>query len=105
MLEVEMKMPDLATTESAVKVTRWLVGEGQAVKRGQPVLEVETDKATMEVESTVQGVLRSITAKAGQTVAVGEVIAVFTVESQGTSSGMPSGTASGAIPIAQSAVS
>ena len=53
-----MKMPDLSTTDSEVRIVRWLVEPGQRIERGRPLLEVETDKATMEVESVVTGVLR-----------------------------------------------
>ena len=48
-MKFEMRMPDLATTDSPVKVLNWLVEIGAPVKRGQAVVEVETDKATMEV--------------------------------------------------------
>ena len=58
-MDVAMKMPDLATTGSPIKVVRWLVDAGQQVRRGEPLLEVETDKAVMEVESVVTGRLRS----------------------------------------------
>ncbi len=54
-MKFEMKMPDLATNDSAVKVLIWLVEIGGSVRRGQAVIEVETDKATMEVEATVNG--------------------------------------------------
>ena len=59
-MRYEMKMPDLATTESEIRIVRWIVGPGQKVERGQPLLEVETDKATMEVESAVSGVLEEV---------------------------------------------
>ena len=52
-------MPDLSATEgSDILVRRWLVPEGARVKRGQPLLEVETDKATTEVESVATGIVR-----------------------------------------------
>ena len=74
---VEMKMPDLSTTGTEVSVIRWLIEEGQPIRRGQPLLEIETDKATMEVESTVTGTLLTIVAQPGANVATGDVIAVF----------------------------
>ena len=55
-MRFEMKMPDLAATESEIRIARWLVKAGEKVERGQPLLEVETDKAAMEVESVVSGV-------------------------------------------------
>jgi pyruvate dehydrogenase E2 component (dihydrolipoamide acetyltransferase) len=74
-------MPDLsATAGSDILVRRWLVKEGARVKRGQPLLEVETDKATMEVESIVTGTVLEILAVLGAKVAIGEVIARIQVD-------------------------
>jgi len=78
-MRFEMKMPDLATTESEIRIVRWLVELGQTVQRGQPLLEVETDKATMEVESVAGGVLQEVRSPANDLVAVGQVIAVLEV--------------------------
>jgi pyruvate/2-oxoglutarate dehydrogenase complex dihydrolipoamide acyltransferase (E2) component len=76
-----MKMPDLATTEGTeLGVGRWLIEVGQPVKRGQPLVEVETDKAVQEVESIVSGVLKTIHVPAGEKVAVGTIIATFKVD-------------------------
>ena len=44
-MDVPLKMPDLATTGATLKVVRWLVAPGATVRRGEPILEVETDKA------------------------------------------------------------
>lgn len=79
-MDVAMKMPDLATTGSAMTVVRWLVEAHQAVRRGQPLLEVETDKAVMVVESVVTGTLTTISARPGDQVEAGQVIAVFDTE-------------------------
>lgn len=80
MAEQPMKMPDLSAISASVKVVRWLVAVGQPVKRGGELLEVETDKATMVVESTVTGTLRAILAEPGQEVPTGLAIATFQVE-------------------------
>ncbi len=77
---VELKMPDLSTAGSTVKVIAWLIQTGQAVRQGQPQMEVETDKASMQVEAYVSGVLREIIAPAETDVAVGQVIAVIETE-------------------------
>ena len=79
-MEIEVKMPDLSTTEGEVKVVRWLVEVGQKVQRGQPLLEVETDKATMEMESLASGTLMKTCVQPDDMVPVGAVIAV--VESE-----------------------
>jgi pyruvate/2-oxoglutarate dehydrogenase complex dihydrolipoamide acyltransferase (E2) component len=73
-------MPDLSTTEgSEITVKHWLVAVGAKVKRGQALLEVETDKATMEVESVATGTLREVLAAPEAKVAVGEFIASIEV--------------------------
>ena len=56
-MKFELKMPDLSTTGSPMKILRWRVAVGEFVERGQAVLEVETDKATMEVEALNPGIL------------------------------------------------
>jgi pyruvate dehydrogenase E2 component (dihydrolipoamide acetyltransferase) len=90
-MKFEMKMPDLATTDSAVKVLNWLVGIGSPVRRGQAVIEVETDKATMEVEATVNGTLAEKKCEPSAQVGVGDVIAIIEIEdaSEDTNSPVP----------------
>jgi pyruvate/2-oxoglutarate dehydrogenase complex dihydrolipoamide acyltransferase (E2) component len=79
-MDVNMKMPDLATTEGTeLGIGQWLVGVGQPVTRGQPLLEVETDKAVQEVECIVTGILKSIHVQVGQKVPVGAIIATIEV--------------------------
>lgn len=79
-MDVNMKMPDLATNEGTeLGISRWLVEVGQPIKRGQPLLEVETDKAVQEVESVAQGTLKAVHAQPGQKVSVGTVIATIQV--------------------------
>jgi pyruvate/2-oxoglutarate dehydrogenase complex dihydrolipoamide acyltransferase (E2) component len=80
MMDVVMRMPDLATVDPTVTVIGWLKEVGQAVERGEPLLEVETDKAILPVESAVSGVLRETAVKAGEEVATGQVIATIVVD-------------------------
>ena len=81
-MDINMKMPDLATNEGAeLGITRWIVDVGQPVKRGQALLEIETDKAVQEVESIASGVLKAIHVQAGQKVSVGTIIATISVNS------------------------
>lgn len=80
-MQVNVKMPDLAATEgSDILVKRWLITVGAPVKRGQPLLEVETDKATMEVESIATGVLAETLVRPDVKVEVGQIIATIEVE-------------------------
>lgn len=75
-----MKMPDLATNEGVeLGVARWLAEVGQPVKRGQALLEVETDKAVQEVECIATGVLKAIHVQPGLAVPVGTIIATIQV--------------------------
>jgi pyruvate/2-oxoglutarate dehydrogenase complex dihydrolipoamide acyltransferase (E2) component len=74
-----MKMPDLSANEAEIAVVRWLIETGQPVKRGQPLVEVQTDKAVMEVEAIATGTLAEICAKPEENVKVGQVIAVIEV--------------------------
>lgn len=70
-------MPALGMAQETGKVLRWLKADGGAVKRGEPLVEIETDKANVELEAPASGVLAAITAAAGDTVPVGQVIALI----------------------------
>ena len=76
-MRIKIKMPDLAANEAEIEVIRWLVERGQPVKRGQPLVEVQTDKAAMEVESIAAGILAGTCVAPEEKVAVGQVIAVI----------------------------
>ncbi len=74
----DVLMPALSPTMTEGKLARWLVKEGDAVKSGMVLAEIETDKATMEVESVDEGTLHSIIVPAGtENVAVNSLIAVI----------------------------
>ena len=75
-MDVEIRMPDLGTTEAEIKLTQWLVPVGGQVGRGQPLFKVETDKAEMDVESFAAGVLAAVHAQPGDVIEVGQVIAI-----------------------------
>ncbi len=75
-----MKMPYLATTTDTVTVLSWLVEVDGPIKRGEPLLEIETDKSIMEVESYTTGTLCEIHVQPGDEVVVGELIATIEVE-------------------------
>ncbi len=70
-------MPQLSDTMSAGKILTWRVAEGAAVKRGDILAEVETDKANLEIESFFNGTLLKIMVPAGSNAKVGEIIAVI----------------------------
>jgi pyruvate dehydrogenase E2 component (dihydrolipoamide acetyltransferase) len=70
----EIVMPRLSDTMEEGTILRWLVADGERVKRGQEIVEIETDKATMTYESDLEGVLHLVAAE-GETLPVGAVIA------------------------------
>jgi len=70
-------MPRLSDTMKEGMIARWLKAEGDAVSRGDPLVEIQSDKATLEVEAFEAGVLRRIVAQEGAVVPLGETIAVI----------------------------
>ena len=92
----EFKVPELGENVAGGDVTRILVKAGDTIQRDQPVLELETDKATIEVPSSVAGVVKDIKVKQGDKIKVGAV--VLTVED--SASGNGAGAAEAAAPAA-----
>ena len=75
---IELKMPALSPTMEEGTLAKWLVKEGDTVKSGDILAEIETDKATMEFESIDEGVIGKILVAEGtEGVKVGTVIAVI----------------------------
>jgi pyruvate dehydrogenase E2 component (dihydrolipoamide acetyltransferase) len=74
----EFKLPELGENIEQGDLVRLMISPGADVKEGQPVMELETDKAVIEVPSSVSGVVREIRVKEGDKLKVGQVI--FTVE-------------------------
>jgi pyruvate dehydrogenase E2 component (dihydrolipoamide acetyltransferase) len=68
-------MPALEMGQETGKLVSWLKKEGESVTRGEPLLEVETDKAVLDVEATADGVLAGVTGEIGTDIPVGQVIA------------------------------
>ena len=71
----DVTMPRLSDSMEEGTVLKWLVEEGGEVKRGEPLVEIETDKANMTYEADTDGVLIEVLAKEGDTLPIGEVIA------------------------------
>ncbi|MDX8397426.1 MAG: pyruvate dehydrogenase complex dihydrolipoamide acetyltransferase [Mariprofundaceae bacterium] len=76
-MPIDVFMSQLSPTMTEGKIARWLKKEGDTLESGEVLLEVETDKATMEVEVIDEGVLHSIIAAEGALVTVGAAIAVI----------------------------
>ena len=74
-MSVNIEVPKIGESVATVFVAQWLKQPGDAVKAGDPVVEVDSDKASMEVPSPVDGVLMETLAEEGEEIAVGVVIA------------------------------
>ena len=71
-MAVELKVPSLGESVTQAQVGQWLKKEGEAVVRDEPVVEVESEKATVAVPAPASGVLRRVLRQTGETVAVGQ---------------------------------
>jgi pyruvate dehydrogenase E2 component (dihydrolipoamide acetyltransferase) len=83
----EITMPRLSDSMEEGTILKWLVAEGDEVKRGQPIAEIETDKANMTYEADTDGTVSELVAGEGDTLAVGEVIARIGGADETTSAG------------------
>lgn len=95
-----MTLPLLGQTMEEGTITKWLKSEGVAVEKGEPLLEVMTDKANMEVESPASGILRKIIAQEGAIVPVKDAIAIIGSAGESIDGliAQPSGAAAGSKP-------
>ena len=73
----EVKMPQLGMNQDSAVIVSWLKATGDRVAAGEPIFEVETDKATMEVEAAADGFLSEILSPEGTDVPVGDIIAMI----------------------------
>ncbi len=100
-MTVNVLMPALSPTMEHGKITKWLKAEGDSVKAGDVVAEIETDKATMEVEVVDEGVLARILVPAGaENVPVNAPIAVIAAEGEDVSTIAAPAPAAGTAPAA-----
>jgi len=76
-MATDVIMPALGVAQQTGTLLKWLKAEGQAVTKGEPLMEIETDKATVEIEAAASGILTNVTASAGDQIPVGNKIAVI----------------------------
>jgi pyruvate dehydrogenase E2 component (dihydrolipoamide acetyltransferase) len=74
---IEFKLPDVGEGIHEAEIVNWLVKVGDAVKQDQPILEIQTDKALVEIPSPVAGTVAEIRVQQGQIAHMGDVIIVF----------------------------
>ncbi len=70
-------MPALELAQETGKVLRWMKAPGDTVRKGEPIVEIETDKVTVEIEAPASGILSGVTAQEGDVVPVGQTIALI----------------------------
>ncbi|RYY05661.1 MAG: biotin/lipoyl-binding protein, partial [Alphaproteobacteria bacterium] len=98
-MPIEIKMPALSPTMEEGTLAKWLVKEGDVVKSGDIMAEIETDKATMEFEAVDEGTIGKILVAEGtDNVKVGTVIATLDAEGEEPSSGERAGDSANAQP-------
>ena len=88
-MAVSVVMPALEMAQETGKLVAWLKDEGERVRKGEMLLEIETDKAVVEIEAAADGILAGVTAKTGDVIPVGQTIAWLVQPGEAP----PSGTA------------
>lgn len=82
MAKVPLEMPHLGLIAENIQLVAWLKAEGDSFDKGEPILEVETEKSIVEVEAPLKGFLLHILVKEGETVSIGTAIAEIEVENE-----------------------
>ncbi len=99
-MAVEIIFPRVDMDMTSGRVSRWLVEEGSAVGKGDPLFEIETDKAAMEIDAPASGVLRGISRADGQEVPVGAAVGWIVADGEAWQGGPAAGIA---VPAAEGA--
>jgi 2-oxoglutarate dehydrogenase E2 component (dihydrolipoamide succinyltransferase) len=86
-MPVEVKIPSTGESISEVRIAEWLKSEGDEVELDEPIVEVESDKASLELPAPASGVLSKIIKKDGESCGVGDVIAVIEESSEARKDG------------------
>jgi 2-oxoglutarate dehydrogenase E2 component (dihydrolipoamide succinyltransferase) len=97
-MSIEIKVPAMGESVTEATVARWFKKEGDAVKRDEPILELETDKVTVEVPAPADGAIESISAQAGSTVQVGALLGAIAEGKAGAVSATPASNPQAAAP-------
>ncbi len=96
---MDVLMPQLGETVAEGKIVKWFKSAGDAVKPGENLFEIETDKTSMEVPSTVAGTLTDIRFQVGQVAKVGAVVAVIAGAGGAAATASPAASASPQAPL------
>ena len=82
-MAVELKVPAVGESITEVQIGQWLKGEGQSAEKDENLVEIETDKATVEISAPVSGRISKVLKRTGETAAVGEVIGYMEPTAEG----------------------
>ncbi|MFZ1428002.1 MAG: biotin/lipoyl-containing protein, partial [Geminicoccaceae bacterium] len=97
-MSVEIRVPTLGESVTEATIAKWLKKAGDAVKVDEPVVELETDKVSLEVSSPTAGVLSEILIEAGSDVSVGALIGMIEAGASASAAPAPAAEASPAAP-------
>ena len=89
-MATEVIIPSLGEVVEDVTILSWSKSEGDPVKKGEPLLEVESEKVTLEIEAPASGVLVKILSPKGSKVSITEVVAVIAAEGEDVPEGYES---------------
>jgi 2-oxoglutarate dehydrogenase E2 component (dihydrolipoamide succinyltransferase) len=92
-MTIEIKVPAMGESVTEATVARWFKKEGESVARDEPLLELETDKVTVEVPAPAAGSIESISVQAGATVQVGAVLGAIAEGKAGAAAAKPAAKA------------
>ncbi len=90
-MTIEIKVPAMGESVTEATVARWFKKEGESVARDEPLLELETDKVTVEVPAPAAGSIESISVQAGATVQVGAILGAIAEGKAGTKAAAAAG--------------
>jgi pyruvate dehydrogenase E2 component (dihydrolipoamide acetyltransferase) len=91
-LAKDVIMPALGMAQETGTLIQWLKSAGDSVAKGEPLMEIETDKATVEIEAPASGILSNVTAQAGDVIPVGQRIALILAPGESDSNTPPQTT-------------
>ena len=106
-MAAELKVPKLGMDMEEAEIVRWIVEDGATVEKGDPVLEIDTDKVAYEIEANADGTIRNLQGAAGETIAVGATLAFIVAPGETWTAPETSGvdTGNGAAPTESASVS
>src|SRR5271165_7374133 len=84
-MAIEIRVPTLGESITEATVGKWFKRQGEAVRADEPLVELETDKVTLEVNAPSAGVLSEIVADTGETVAIGALLGQLSASAAGAS--------------------